>query len=254
MMTLAYEAARAAAASFIGGQDANEIVFTRGATEAINLVARALPERRRATASCCRSSSIIQNIVPWQLAGYEVDVCPLTARRPDRPRRRRADAHRRASRRRLRPCLERARLDPRRQARRRHRPCGRRQLLLDGCQAAPRLPVDVAAIGCDFYAFSGHKLYGPTGIGALWAPRRTARRDAALAGRRGDDRPRHVRADHLRAAAAAVRGGHAAYRRRGRPRTPRSTGSTSIGLDAIHAHEVALVGRVPRRAAPRSTA
>ncbi|MFL6786498.1 MAG: aminotransferase class V-fold PLP-dependent enzyme, partial [Sphingomicrobium sp.] len=41
-------------------------------------------------------------------------------------------------------------------------------LLLDGCQAVPRLPVDVAAVGADFYAFSAHKLYGPTGIGALW--------------------------------------------------------------------------------------
>ena len=42
------------------------------------------------------------------------------------------------------------------------------KLLLDGCQAAPRLPVDVEAIGCDFYAMSAHKMYGPTGIGALW--------------------------------------------------------------------------------------
>src|SRR3990172_3097856 len=42
-------------------------------------------------------------------------------------------------------------------------------LLVDGAQAAPRLPVDVRALGCDFYAFSGHKLYGPSGIGALWA-------------------------------------------------------------------------------------
>ena len=43
------------------------------------------------------------------------------------------------------------------------------KLLIDGCQAVPRLPVDVAALGVDFYAFSGHKLYGPTGIGVLWA-------------------------------------------------------------------------------------
>ena len=42
------------------------------------------------------------------------------------------------------------------------------KLLIDGCQAVPRLPVDVAMLDCDFYAFSGHKLYGPTGIGALW--------------------------------------------------------------------------------------
>ncbi len=42
------------------------------------------------------------------------------------------------------------------------------KILLDGCQAVPRLPVDVADIGCDFYVFSGHKLYGPTGIGVLW--------------------------------------------------------------------------------------
>jgi cysteine desulfurase/selenocysteine lyase len=42
------------------------------------------------------------------------------------------------------------------------------RLLLDGCQAAPRLSVDVGAIGCDYYTFSGHKLYGPTGIGVLW--------------------------------------------------------------------------------------
>ena len=41
-------------------------------------------------------------------------------------------------------------------------------LLLDGCQAAPRIPVDVTALDCDFYAFSAHKIYGPTGIGALW--------------------------------------------------------------------------------------
>jgi cysteine desulfurase/selenocysteine lyase len=42
------------------------------------------------------------------------------------------------------------------------------KILLDGCQAVPRMPVDVQALGCDFYVFSAHKLYGPTGIGVLW--------------------------------------------------------------------------------------
>ena len=61
-------------------------------------------------------------------------------------------------------------------------------LLVDGCQAAPRLALDVQALGCDFYVFSGHKLYGPTGIGVLWGRKDAARLDAALAGRRRDDR------------------------------------------------------------------
>src|SRR3546814_17334221 len=43
------------------------------------------------------------------------------------------------------------------------------KLLLDGCQAAPRMKLDMAALDCDFYVFSAHKLYGPTGIGVLWA-------------------------------------------------------------------------------------
>src|SRR5213075_2206294 len=50
------------------------------------------------------------------------------------------------------------------------------KLLLDGCQAAPRIPVDVADIGCDFYVFSAHKIYGLTGIGALWHATKSSRR------------------------------------------------------------------------------
>jgi cysteine desulfurase/selenocysteine lyase len=62
------------------------------------------------------------------------------------------------------------------------------KILIDGCQAVPRMAVDVAALGVDFYAFSAHKLYGPTGIGALWARGEIWRR-CPLAGRRLDDRP-----------------------------------------------------------------
>ena len=89
-------------------------------------------------------------------------------------------------------------------------------LLLDGCQAVPRMPVDVAAIDADFYAFSAHKLYGPTGIGCLWGRAELLARNAAVAGRRRDDREGDVRGDHLPRSAGAVRSRHAAHRRRGR--------------------------------------
>ena len=78
VMTQAYENARAAAAAFIGARDANEIVFTRNATEAINLVAQSLPKEGcgRVLLSELEHHS---NIVPWQLAGYEIDVVLFNA-------------------------------------------------------------------------------------------------------------------------------------------------------------------------------
>jgi cysteine desulfurase / selenocysteine lyase len=167
-MTLAFEAARRRVASFIGGQE-DEIVFTKGATEAINLVAQCWPavpgHGRRVLLSQLEHHS---NIVPWQLAGWEVDVCPLTAdgqidldaaeamltNNFDMI----AFAH-------VSNVLGSV-LDVKRAAAlaRKVGAC----LLLDGCQSAPRVPVDVAEMDCDFYVFSGHKLYGPTGIGVLW--------------------------------------------------------------------------------------
>jgi len=174
-MTERYEAARAKVAGFIGGA-ADEIVFTRGATEAINLVANSwgnsLRPGDRILISALEHHS---NIVPWQLlrdrTGIEIDVAPLTADQQ-------IDLH----------ALE-AMLTPQtklvavthisnvlggvtdvaRVAAAAHAVGA--LLLVDGCQAAPRLAIDVAALGCDFYTFSGHKLYGPTGIGILWARR-----------------------------------------------------------------------------------
>jgi len=165
-MTGRYEAAREAAAGLIGGQ-ANEIVFTRGATEAINLVARSLPKdgRDRVLLSSLEHHS---NIVPWQLAGYEVDAVPLTADGRidlDAAEHMISQEHRVVSFAHVSNVLGSV-LDAKRAAEMTHSKGA--LLLLDGCQAVPRLPVDVAALGCDFYAFSGHKLYGPTGIGCLW--------------------------------------------------------------------------------------
>jgi len=165
-MTDAYERSRAAASKLIGGQ-ANELIFTRGATEAINLVARMLPKegRTRVLVSQLEHHS---NIVPWQLAGFEVDAVPLTADGQidlDAAERMLTEEHRVVAFAHVSNVLG-SLLDARRAAEIAHSKGA--LLLLDGCQAVPRLPVDVAALGADFYAFSAHKLYGPTGIGCLW--------------------------------------------------------------------------------------
>ena len=173
-MTLAFEAARRRVARFIGAPSPDEIVFVRGATEGINLVAQSwgganLKAGDRIMLSTLEHHS---NIVPWQLVaertGAEIDVAPLTEDG-------RIDLEAMAG-----MLTERHRivalahvsnalgslLDARRAAKLAHGVGA--LLLLDGCQAVPRMPVDVAALDCDFYVFSGHKLYGPTGIGVLW--------------------------------------------------------------------------------------
>ena len=173
-MTLAYEAARRRIAAFIGGEE-DEIVFVRGATEAINLVAQSwgganLKAGDRILLSTLEHHS---NIVPWQLVaervGAAIDVIPLTSdSRID------LDAmaamitaqHKLVALAHVSNVLG-STLDARRAAEIAHSVGAK--ILIDGCQAVPRMDVDVAALGCDFYAFSGHKLYGPTGIGVLWA-------------------------------------------------------------------------------------
>ncbi len=165
-MTDAYERSRAAASALIGGQP-NELVFTRGATEAINLVARTLPKdgRNRVLLSQLEHHS---NIVPWQLAGFEIDAVPLTPDGQidlDAAEAMFTEQHRIVAFAHVSNVLG-SILDAKRAAELAHSKGA--LLLLDGCQAVPRLPVDVAAIGADFYAYSAHKLYGPTGIGCLW--------------------------------------------------------------------------------------
>lgn len=164
-MTLAYEAARRRVAAFIGGCE-DEVVFVRGATEGINLIAQTHPTKGRVLLSVLEHHS---NIVPWQLAGWQVDVCPLTADgRIDldaaaamltREHKMVALAH-------VSNVLGSV-LDVARAAELAHAVGA--ELLIDGCQAVPRMAIDVAALGCDHYVFSGHKLYGPTGIGVLWS-------------------------------------------------------------------------------------
>ena len=240
-MTLAYEAARAATAKLLGGQDANEVVFTRGATEAINLVARTYPRgtRNRVLLSALEHHS---NIVPWQLAGYEVDACPLTRDQRidlDAAEAMLTESHAIVAFAHVSNVLG-SILDARRAADLAHAVGAR--LLLDGCQAAPRIEVDVSGIDCDFYVFSGHKLYGPTGIGALWA-----RADIL------DSMPPMHGGGAMIGRVSFAKTTYAPAPQRFEAGTPHIVGAIglhaaihwieNIGLDAIHAHEVALVGQ-----------
>lgn len=171
-MTLAFEAARRRTAAFLNAEE-DEIVFTRGATESINLVAQSwaaanLQPGDRILLSTLEHHS---NIVPWQLLrnGVEIDVCPLDAKgRIDLEAAERilTPAHKLVAFAHVSNVLGSV-LHVEHAAKLAHAVGAK--LLIDGCQAAPRLALDVKAFDCDFYAFSAHKLYGPTGIGVLWA-------------------------------------------------------------------------------------
>lgn len=173
-MTLRFEEARATVARFIGATSPDEVVFVRGATEGINLVAQSWGQRLKAGDRILISAlEHHSNIVPWQMlcerSGAVLDVAPLTEDgRIDEdalialigPQTKLVSiAH-------VSNVLG-STVDVRRIADAAH--AAGALLLVDGCQAAPRLTLDVAALDCDFYVFSGHKLYGPTGIGVLWA-------------------------------------------------------------------------------------
>ena len=245
-MTLAYEAARRRVAQFIGAGSADEIVFVRGATEAINLVASSwggtfLKAGDRILLSQLEHHS---NIVPWQplrdRTGIEIDVAPLTADGKidlDAAAAMLTSQHKLLALAHVSNVLGSV-LDVRRAAALAHNVGAK--LLIDGCQAVPRLGVDVTALGCDFYVFSGHKLYGPTGIGCLWA--RPELLDAMPPWQGGGSMIDKV---------TFARTTYAPPPTRFEAGTPHIVGALglhaaidyveSIGLEAIHAHETALV-------------
>lgn len=172
-MTLAFEAARARVAKFIGGRT-EEVVFVRGATEGINLVAQCYAATRLKAGDRILLSALEHhsNIVPWQMAaekiGAQIDVVPLTADHRidlDAMAAMLTDRHKLVALAHVSNVLGSV-LDAKRATELAHAVGAK--ILIDGCQAVARLPVNVAELGCDFYVFSGHKLYGPTGIGVLW--------------------------------------------------------------------------------------
>ncbi|HWP36523.1 MAG TPA: cysteine desulfurase [Gemmatimonadales bacterium] len=172
--TAAYEGARAKIQRFVNAAEPREIVFVRGTTEAINLVAHSFTRPRLAPGDEVLISAMEHhsNIVPWQIVAAErgatLRVIPM-----DRAGNLLLDAYRAA-------LTERTRLvalvhvsnslgtvnpvaEMIREAKARGIP-----VLVDGAQAVAHHPVDVQALGCDFYAFSAHKMFGPTGVGALY--------------------------------------------------------------------------------------
>ncbi len=172
--TAAYEGAREKMRALLNARDSREIVFVRGATEAINLVAQSYGRRFLSTGDEILLTQMEHhaNIVPWQMLreerGVVLKVAPIddsgeldmTAfARLIGPRTKLvAVAHVANALGTVIPVAEVVRLA---------RAAGSK-VLIDGCQAVPHQAVDVRALDCDFYVFSGHKLYGPTGIGVLY--------------------------------------------------------------------------------------
>jgi cysteine desulfurase / selenocysteine lyase len=178
-MTVAFEATRERVARFIGATSPNEIVFVRGATEAINLVAQSWgPANLKASDRIMLSQlEHHSNIVPWQMlaekVGAHIDVCPLTENGLidlDWLEANLTEQHKLVALAHVSNVLG-SILGAKRAAKAAHAVGAK--LLLDGCQAAPRMRLNMAELGCDFYVLSGHKLYGPTGVGVLWAKAET---------------------------------------------------------------------------------
>jgi cysteine desulfurase/selenocysteine lyase len=172
--TVAYERARETVARFLGLPSARGCVFVRGATEGINLVAECWGRARLQAGDEILLTQLEHhaNIVPWQVVaertGARIVVAPITPRgevdldafRGLLSARTKlvAFAHVSNALGTVNPAAEMTRLAKAVGA----------TVLIDGCQAAAHFKVDVPALGCDFYAFSGHKTFGPTGIGVLW--------------------------------------------------------------------------------------
>lgn len=245
--TEAYDSARGSVATFLGIADPAELIWTRGTTEALNLVAWTW-----GTANVREGDEILlsvlehhSNLVPWQL---------LAQRTGARLRFLDVDDEERLDLSALGDLLtERTRLvslghvsnavgtinSVREIAERAHGVGA--VVVLDGAQSAPHLPLDVAAVGCDFFAFSGHKMCGPTGTGGLWGRRELLEAMPPFHG--GGDMIDRVELE---------RSTYAPLPHRFEAGTPNIAGViglgaaaeylSSVGIEAVRAHELELLG------------
>ncbi len=172
--TASYEEARQKVARFLGAPDMGGLIFTSGTTESINLVAHAWGRKflREGDEVVLTEAEHHSNLVPWQLAaratGAKLRFIPIledgtldleAAERLIGPRTK------------LVGCIHAsnvlATINPVEKLARMAHEAGA-LMLVDGAQSAPHLPVSVETLGCDFFACSGHKMLGPTGVGVLW--------------------------------------------------------------------------------------
>ncbi|MDP3269055.1 MAG: cysteine desulfurase [Legionella sp.] len=169
-----YEAARAKVKRFINAQSTKECIFVRGTTEAINLVAQSYvaPMLSPDDEILITYMEHHANIVPWQMVcsktGAQLKVAPISvsgeilleefAKKLNKNTRFVAISYVSNALGTINPVKKMIEMAHDHGA----------KVLLDGAQATAHLPIDVQELGCDFYAFSGHKMYGPTGIGVLW--------------------------------------------------------------------------------------
>lgn len=252
--TEAYEAARGAVARFLNAADPREVVFTKNSTEAINLVAHSWGRGvlRPGQAVLISEMEHHANIVPWQLLrddgrGIELRVCRITdageldledlaAKLADGKVGLVAVTHMSNVLGTVTPAARIARMAHEAGA----------KVLFDGSQAAVHRQVDVRALGADFYVFTGHKLYGPTGIGVLWARLEHLDRMPPFLG--GGDMISMVTMERSEWAPPPAKF------EAGTPPIIEAVGLhaavdyvTAIGMPAIEAHERALVDHAMRR-------
>ena len=190
-----HEAARETVRRFIHAANTTEIVFTRGTTEGINLVAATFAESQMQAGDEVIVSVMEHhsNIVPWQLQaakrGIVIKVIPMNDKGElliDEYERLFTDRTRMVS-----VCHVSNVLGTVNPVERIIRIAHAHDVpvLVDGAQSAPHIPIDVQRMDCDFYAFSGHKMYGPTGVGVLYG--KEAWLDVSHRRRAGHDRPNH---------------------------------------------------------------